>query len=253
VSYVLIVRAVYPKGSSLTDEATEGEYEWVTGETYIHDSWYWDYGEPNNDGAEDYIEMIQSSGRWNDGEINGDFGIYSLNRHGFICEWDKKPDVEKKRSASPRRADTSDEGMLSIEYETAVEGAEYVLLVVKDDKSVDLLSPDNLLYIGQQAADSEVVTFSYPRSEEYPDAPAHIYGPDKNDVAADYLNGDVDGDGAVKAEDARLALRASVKLEPDIVEGTAAYQAADYNQDGEVKSEDARAILRVSVKLDPFG
>ena len=63
----------------------------------------------------------------------------------------------------------------------------------------------------------------------------------------------MDGDGAVKAEDARLALRASVGLEKDIVKGTAAYAAADYNRDGAVKSDDARAILRVSVKLDPFG
>jgi uncharacterized repeat protein (TIGR02543 family) len=65
--------------------------------------------------------------------------------------------------------------------------------------------------------------------------------------------GDVNNDGKVGSDDARLALRTSVKLEKEIVEGTAAYNAADYNGDGVVKSEDARAILRVSVKLDPFG
>ena len=68
-----------------------------------------------------------------------------------------------------------------------------------------------------------------------------------------FTPGDVDGDGSVSSADARLALRASVKLEPTIVKGAAAYTAADYNKDGEVKSDDARAILRVSVKLDPFG
>ena len=63
-------------------------------------------------------------------------------------------------------------------------------------------------------------------------------------------SGDVDGDGNVTSGDARLALRASVKLEKDIVKGTAAYTAADVNQDGKVGSDDARKILRVSVKLE---
>ena len=61
---------------------------------------------------------------------------------------------------------------------------------------------------------------------------------------------DVSGDGEIKSEDARLALRASVGLEPDIVKGTDAYLAADVTGDGEVKSEDARIILRLSVNLD---
>ena len=62
--------------------------------------------------------------------------------------------------------------------------------------------------------------------------------------------GDVNGDGDIKSDDARLALRASVKLEPTIVEGTDAYKLADVNGDGAVKSDDARTILRISVKLE---
>ena len=69
---------------------------------------------------------------------------------------------------------------------------------------------------------------------------------------AEYVLGDVDGNGKVEAADARLALRASVKLEPDIVEGTAKFLAADVNKDGKVGSDDARTILRVSVKLETF-
>ena len=64
--------------------------------------------------------------------------------------------------------------------------------------------------------------------------------------------GDVDGNGKVESADARLALRTSVKLEPEIVAGTAAYTAADVNKDGIVGSDDARTILRVSVKLETF-
>ena len=62
--------------------------------------------------------------------------------------------------------------------------------------------------------------------------------------------GDVDGNGKVESADARLALRASVKLEKEIAEGTAAFDAADVNKDGKVGSDDARYILRASVKLE---
>ncbi len=62
--------------------------------------------------------------------------------------------------------------------------------------------------------------------------------------------GDVDGDGKLTSADARLALRASVKLEKDIVEGTAAFDAADVTGDGVIKAEDARYILRASVRLE---
>ena len=65
----------------------------------------------------------------------------------------------------------------------------------------------------------------------------------------DVLPGDVDGDGAVRPEDARLALRISVKLEP-CEEGTAAFIAADANRDNAVTPEDARLILRAAVGLE---
>ncbi|MBQ6066068.1 MAG: leucine-rich repeat protein [Clostridia bacterium] len=65
----------------------------------------------------------------------------------------------------------------------------------------------------------------------------------------DVLPGDVDGDGAVRPEDARLALRMSVKLDP-CEEGTAAFIAADANRDGAVTPEDARLILRAAVGLE---
>lgn len=69
-------------------------------------------------------------------------------------------------------------------------------------------------------------------------------------IKPDYTLGDVNGDGVIKSDDARLALRASVKLEPTIVEGSDAYNSADVNGDGVIKSDDARIILRLSVKLE---
>jgi hypothetical protein len=74
---------------------------------------------------------------------------------------------------------------------------------------------------------------------------------DKQESA--YATGDVNNDDKVGSDDARLALRVSVNLEKDIVEGTAAYAAADVNNDGKVGSDDARTILRVAVNLESFG
>ena len=62
------------------------------------------------------------------------------------------------------------------------------------------------------------------------------------------MRGDVDGDGSVTPADARLALRASVRLEI-YGEGTPAAIAADYDADGAITSADARLILRRSVGL----
>ena len=66
-------------------------------------------------------------------------------------------------------------------------------------------------------------------------------------TAAAAAPGDVDGDGTVSSGDARLALRASVRLENL---SKAAFVAADTDGDGAVTSADARVILRISVKLD---
>lgn len=65
-------------------------------------------------------------------------------------------------------------------------------------------------------------------------------------VSANIL-GDIDGDGAIKAADARLALRASVGLET-LTETQK--KAADADFDGVIKAADARLILRASVGLE---
>ena len=62
--------------------------------------------------------------------------------------------------------------------------------------------------------------------------------------------GDIDGNGSVTAEDARLALRAAVELQP-IEKGTFLHRVADVDDNGEITAEDARQILRIAVELDP--
>ena len=68
---------------------------------------------------------------------------------------------------------------------------------------------------------------------------------------ADFLvkRGDINGDGKVQASDARLALRASAKLENLSDEQL---KSADVIANGEVTAADARSILRVSAKIDEF-
>lgn len=62
-----------------------------------------------------------------------------------------------------------------------------------------------------------------------------------------YTLGDVNGDGAIKAADARLALRCSAKLEELSEEQI---KVADVDKSGKVTASDARKILRVSASLD---
>ena len=66
-------------------------------------------------------------------------------------------------------------------------------------------------------------------------------------IPATYVLGDVDEDGAIKAGDARLALRASVNLEKLTAKQ---FKAADADKDGAIKAGDARLILRASVGLE---
>ncbi|MCR5783975.1 MAG: carboxypeptidase regulatory-like domain-containing protein [Clostridia bacterium] len=66
------------------------------------------------------------------------------------------------------------------------------------------------------------------------------------DVFYKFFPGDVNGDGFVLADDARLALRGSAKLEELTAEQTL---AADVDGNGKVLADDARQILRFSAKL----
>ena len=61
--------------------------------------------------------------------------------------------------------------------------------------------------------------------------------------------GDYNGNGHVDAEDARMALRVAVDLEPDIRSGSEAYDILNVNGDKIVNSEDARILLRRAVGL----
>ena len=69
--------------------------------------------------------------------------------------------------------------------------------------------------------------------------------------ASQFRAGDVDGDGSITSGDARLALRASVRLE-NYPSGSERFRAADIDGNGLIEASDARTILRISVRLEPM-
>ena len=48
----------------LSDEITEGTYQWVTGEPLAYTNWI--TGQPYYGTDEDYAEFLSSNGKWND-------------------------------------------------------------------------------------------------------------------------------------------------------------------------------------------
>ncbi len=69
-----------------TDEVTEGQWLWITGESFLFQNWA--AGEPNNDlGNEKYLviggnQYGEPLGRWNDA------GTWMPSQYGYICEWE---------------------------------------------------------------------------------------------------------------------------------------------------------------------
>ncbi len=65
-----------------TDEAQEGVWKWITGESWSYSNW--NSGQPDNfAGSEDYLHMLSGSGgRWNDLQVAPAFFI------SYLCEWD---------------------------------------------------------------------------------------------------------------------------------------------------------------------
>ncbi|MCR5783373.1 MAG: carboxypeptidase regulatory-like domain-containing protein [Clostridia bacterium] len=123
-----------------------------------------------------------------------------------------------------------------------IPGNEYIFVCVKD-ADADLLADGNLLYIDQKTAENGTIEFTY-KAENGTELFFGVFVGDE--PAGDYIPGDIDGNGQILADDARLALRSSAKLEELTVSQAL---AADVDGNGQVLADDARQILRFSAKL----
>ena len=71
---------------------------------------------------------------------------------------------------------------------------------------------------------------------------------DMNSCYTSFVKGDVNNDGAVTAEDARIILRVSAQLET--FDSTQAEKNADVNGDGNIDAADGRDALRISAGVE---
>ena len=102
------------------------------------------------------------------------------------------------------------------------------------------------LTVSAQMAGSQTLTFRLEGTSLTAQTTVEV---DTVTAAPAYTPGDVNGDGSIGADDARLALRRSVDLE-NYPEDSAEFLACDVNLDGAVGADDARLILRASVDLE---
>lgn len=123
------------------------------------------------------------------------------------------------------------------------------------NKDLAIFFMNKVLYPDQTQAEKETTSkyiYSDDNDSDQPTDNDDTIVPETSTVekATDKTNanvpGDIDGDGKVRAMDARLALRASASL--DVLEG-AAFDAADINGDGRITANDARSILRYAAGL----
>lgn len=127
---------------------------------------------------------------------------------------------------------------ITAEYSNKVEGADYIVAVVKDEKAENVLSADNLMYIDQFTSDNDgKISAQMPVSADISDYDVVIFGPEKN-----RLKGDVNGDGKVNIDDVTLIQKYIANIaELDSIQ----LKAADVNDDENANIDDVTMIQKV--------
>ncbi len=93
-----------------SDEESEGDWVWVTGEDTDYTNW--EDGEPNNEWEEDFALIKNGSGVWNDGHLD-------TENWNFICEWDFEVDsIENKTCITGATLDIKKTGN-DVEYDSS--------------------------------------------------------------------------------------------------------------------------------------
>lgn len=141
--------------------------------------------------------------------------------------------------------------------EGVVNGPEYVMYEVPENQSSVVIVPNvdnaDFIYMGREYSFGKITDETFGKLK--------LQSLDEHGVATEAsfeifegssvqaTPGDVNKDGAIGADDARLALRRSVDLE-NYAYGSAEFLACDVNGDKSVGADDARLILRASVDLE---
>ena len=180
----------------------------------------------------DHASMGDEAGKVNDSADNGfwtDMNNTVAGRviYGFYFKeylWDA--DTFAAHGENGRKLDINVASFDIVTFTFQLDGAAYEI-------SVDIYS---------KSYDGDNLSFSYTLANA-----GVTPGTDEPSGNSNKL-GDVNGDGEIGSDDARLALRASVKLE-HYDPSSAQFYAADVNNDGKIGSDDARSILRISVRL----
>ena len=144
-----------------------------------------------------------------------------------------------------------------VEKDNLTGGAQYLLLVVKGTEAP---SEKNIVYIDQQAADSNgKVSFNaYPSSLTKDNYRVYVVGQGssyslENPTARfsyyqPYTLGDVDDNGTINTNDAVMVLKHCAET-ATLENGSSAYMAADVDKNGILNTNDAVQILRYIAEL----
>ncbi|MFX0185840.1 MAG: C-type lectin domain-containing protein [Candidatus Hodarchaeota archaeon] len=119
----------------LTDERTEGSWQWVTNENVNYANWF--SGEPTDfDDGEDYAEML-GDGSWNDVPNAHSEGKY------YVCEWDDV-DGEVTFNGHVYQVITSSKTWIEAKVDCEAQGGYLVTITNKEENDFlrNLIEPD---------------------------------------------------------------------------------------------------------------
>lgn len=202
-----------------------------------------------------YMLFTQSNNKYSglSSDFSQGFHDYIENYFSFI---DNTREFEKETVFSKKTMEDSKLSMitmlnsenLSNSYSATdlLAGQEYLFIAVKNENAENLLSSDNLLYIDQQTADeSGKVQFSYKLPDSVMSGIELLFGRGISS-GQKYNLGDINKDGKVNLNDAKILLKGAVGI---ITLTDEQKKVSDINNDTKINLNDAKLLLRIAVGI----
>lgn len=142
-----------------TDEAKEGDWTWVTSETWSYENWI--SAQPNNhsdinQSDENYLSIEREKRGWNDLQSSGDpSGNCILENGGYICEWSGSDTASVQLTTVPPESASSDERDIVLVLDTSgsMDGkpieetkkaaTKFVDTILEDNASIGIVNYDD--------------------------------------------------------------------------------------------------------------